>query len=229
MAFARYAKLDRDSSEFFLDLVNRDKAGNDETREHFQDRIKRRLTDRQDLKRRLKIKDALTSDQEARYYDGWLPQAVHICCQLAGHHSIDSIARTLQVDEAKIDAVLQQLVTLGLVEESASGFRSLRDSVHLGKDSPLIGRFHSNWRLKTTDELLTTVGQRGSHYSSVVSMSHETAAKIRELILRHLEDSRALIIPSPPDELFVYCLDFYQLTHSRPEAPKPSPKGTGRR
>jgi plasmid maintenance system antidote protein VapI len=212
--FCRYFHIDLDASEFFLDLVARDKAGNDDTRRHFQQRLDRRLGERLSLKNRLRIDDALTAEHEGRYYDGWLPQAVHICCQLPGSHSAKSLAQTLKAEVGKVESILKDLEAIGLVEKSPSGLKSLKDSVHLAKDSPNNSRFHTNWRLKTTAELMTTARMPGAHYSSVISISAAAVAELQELILRHLEACRAIIVPAPAEQVYVHCIDFYALARS---------------
>lgn len=212
LGFCRFFQLDQEATHHFVDLLSRDKAGNLETRDYFQSKIEKRLADRLNLKKRMNINESLSSEQEAKYYRGWLPQAVHMCCQLPEGRTAKSIAARLTVPEHAVASILKDLESIGLIEADGSTYKCLKDSVYLGKDSPTISRFHVNWRLKTVSEMTTTAKLPGTHYSSVLSMSRVGAKQLRELVLRHVEESRALIISSPSEEIYSYCLDFYPLT-----------------
>ena len=55
----------------------------------------------------------------------------------------------------------------------------------------------------------------GVNYSSIVSLSKETAREIQELIIQHLETARSKIILSEPEALYMYNIDFYSLIPRR--------------
>ncbi len=209
--FCAYFKLGAEQTDFFLDLLARDRAATKETKAHYQKRLDRRLAELSDMKKRWGIAESLTAEQESRYYGSWIPQAVHLYCQLPGPHDAARMATALAVPEERIAKVLRDLAELGFVEKTSAGWVSRRDSVHLGKDSALIGRYHANWRLKTIADLTAQGGAFGTHYSAVVSMSAKTAKELQELILKHLEAARDAIIPSPSEGLYVHSLDFYPL------------------
>lgn len=210
LGFCGYFKLGTEPTEFFLDLLQRDRAATREAKAHFQGRLDRRLAELSDMKKRWKISETLSAEQESKYYGSWVPQAVHLYCQLPGRHTAASIAKALTLTEARVAAVVDDLASLGFLEATSEGLKSLRDSVHLGNDSALIARNHVNWRVKTITDL-TARGRAGRHYSSVVSMSAKTALEIEAMILAHVEQTRAVILPSTSEGLYVYCLDFFPL------------------
>lgn len=211
MRLCAYYRLSAEQTEFFLDLLNRDRAGTREAKAHFQMRIDRRLAELADMKKRWKLDATLTAEHELKYYSTWIPQAVHLYCQLPGTHTAQSIAQALDLAVAKVEKVVADLEALGFIGRSAKGLRSLRDSVHLGKDSEFISRVHVSWRLKAVADLTMRARLPGRHYSSVVSMSEKTAREIDRMILAHIETVREIIGPSPAETLHVYNLDFYPL------------------
>jgi uncharacterized protein (TIGR02147 family) len=212
VAICKFFGLDAEETDHFHDLVNRDKAGNEDTTNYFQTRINKRLEERLNLKKRFKVDNKLSLEQEAIYYRGWLPQAVHMACTLSGNHSSRSIAQLLGVSETQIALTLNDLKTIGLVELVEEGYRASNHSVHLGNDSPMIHHFHTNWRFKAAQDIMTSATLPGVHYSSVATMSQETAKELHQLILSHVERSRALIAPSPSEIMCLYSLDFYPLS-----------------
>jgi hypothetical protein len=215
MRFCGYCELPSDQTEYFLDLLQRDRAGTKEARAHFQTRIDRRLAELSDMKKRWQIAETLTAEQELKYYANWIPQAVHLYCQLPGSHTVESIAQALGLGTDKITKVIADLESLGYLGNGPRGWRSLRDTVHLGKDSEITARSHVHWRLKTIAELTERSRLPGTHYSSVITMNDKAAREIDALILQHIDATRSVILPAPSESLYVYCLDFYPLLQRR--------------
>lgn len=211
LGFCLHEKMSPDQTEYFLDLVCRDRAGTKETRTHYQARIDRRLSELADMKKRWQISESLTADQEQKYYHSWLPQVVHLFCQLPGRHTIASIAEKIGVHEGAVLPVVEDLESIGFIERTSEGIKSIRDSVHLGRGSRFTSRNTVNWRLKVISDITSTGQLPGIHYSSVVSMSRKAAEEIDKLILKHLDEMRDVIVPSPSEALYSYCLDFYPL------------------
>lgn len=212
LRFCRHFALTGDETDFFLDLLNRDRAGDTETRAYFQERLKFRLEERQNLQRRLRVQDALTSDQEAVYFKSWLTQAVHMSTLLPGPHTVASLAARLGAQLPAVEETVKNLVDMGFLQWEKGSLTCVRLMFHLGRSSPWIAKSHYNWRLKTAQTMMETPGSLpGVHYSSVFTLSEETVQEVRELILRHVEEARERIAPSPSERVYVYCIDFYPL------------------
>jgi len=212
LRFCKYSSFDEEETDYFMDLVNKDKAGDTDTKKYYEEKLAKKKEEHLNLKNRLKVAETLTPDQQSIYYRSWLPQAVHLHCHLPGKHTIASLATSLGSTEQQIRSTTSDLVDLGFIEESDNCFVLKNNLVHLGKDSPIIAKSHYNWRIKTTQELMSRSSTKDSHYTSVFTASEATAQKIRELIINHIEETRELIIPSPSEKLYVFCLDFYGLT-----------------
>jgi hypothetical protein len=208
----RHFGLDSDETAYFLDLLHRDRSGDTVAKAYFDELLNQRRADRQNLKKRLKVGSTLSDAQESTYYRNWLPPAVHMVCQLPGKHTAESIAERLAISRRAAERAIAELLELGILATERHGLVSAVDSIHLGKDSPFVNRSHRNWRHKTAEELdQTPASLPGLHYSAVVSLSEADAARLREIIMKHIEATRRVIIPSPAEELYVQCLDFYRL------------------
>jgi hypothetical protein len=208
-----YAMPEEDT-DYFLDLVARDRAGDKVTVRFFQRRLDQKKRDRLDIKKRWNTGEKLSADQQAQYYENWIPQAVHMLCQLPGEHTVRSISQRLLVPEERINAVLQNLTNMSILRFDAGVYHSEVESLHLGKDSKYAQRAHMNWRLKTSFDLMTAPRDVGTHFSSLVTTSETTAKQIRELIFKHLTESREHILGSKEENLYVYAIDFYPITSS---------------
>lgn len=211
LRFCDYFKLEQDETEFFIDMLNRDRAATQEMRAHFQNRLDRQTQERLNIKRRWKDRDYLNPKREQEYFGNWLFQAVHALTQIPSHRSEENIAKTLKITKEQTVNILEHLKRYGLVKQSDSRWKSIKDTLHLGKDSPTIKNFHTNWRVKTASDIMLDPSLRGLHFSSLVTLSRETAMKIERLILDCLEEARKQTLKSKSECLYALIADFYPL------------------
>jgi hypothetical protein len=169
------------------------------------------LEKRHNLKDRLEFKDSLSEVDQAQYYSAWYFTAIHLIVSLSPYTEPQSIARALQLSNSIVLNVLEFLVSRGLVLKLGTQYSVGPTSIHLGKDSPMLLRHHSNWRLKTQVEIEKNP-TAGLHYSSVVTLGRADIPKVKEIMVQAIEQIRAVVRPSPNEELCCYTLDFFELT-----------------
>lgn len=215
LRFCRHIGVNDEATAFFLDLVSAERAADLDSKAYFEARLERARAERRDLKKRLKIAGNLTPNDEARYCRSWVTQAVHMHCQLPGLQTAATIAASLGVEQPAVEDSASILVDLGFIRVERGEYICVNAFFHLGKDSPFTDQIHINWRLKAVQNLGLSGTARGFHYSSVVSLSEETAAEVTELIMKHIESSRKLIAPSPSKLVYSYSLDFFPLSRKR--------------
>ena len=214
VTFCQYFRLNGEETEFFVNLVSRDRAGSVEAKLHFDRILKRQLEERTNLKKRWKTANRLELEPSLRYYETWIPQAIHILSQIDQYQTPESVASALGVDRAKVVDTLRMLDAIGLIKFQNGKIKTLVESIHLEKKSPLHAKFLANWRLKAIEDLAYGRDPNGINYSSVVSLSEDAQLKIKNTIFRHLEETRDLIIKSKSEKLCVYNLDFYSLSRT---------------
>jgi transcriptional regulator with XRE-family HTH domain len=208
---AEFFGFGADETDHFLDLLHRDRSATPAARAYFDRRIEKRNNDRLNLKRRFQEQRQLTPDQESVYYEDWATQAIHMLCQLPGKHTTASIAKVLKLDGARAEAKVKALQAAGFLSAENGSLRTRLESFHLGKDSRVLPRLHSNWRLKTLHEIASGLGPDSVHYTSVMTITEKAARKIRDAILEHLEETRAEIAAAETRALYHYSLDFFPL------------------
>jgi hypothetical protein len=211
IGFCHWLGLNQDETEFFVNLLNKDRAGTPEGREHFGRIIQRQLEERDDLKKRWKTSRSLDLEPSLRYYETWMPQALHMLAQIDGYQTVKELAAELNIEASKATELVKMLEAIGVLSFKNGKIKSQLDSVHLAKNSPMQTRFLTNWRLKAIDDFNLGKDPEGVNYTSVVSLSAEAKVKIKKLIYSHLEDTRNHILKSRSEQLCVYNLDFYSL------------------
>jgi uncharacterized protein (TIGR02147 family) len=209
---AAFFQLSEDETAFFLDLLNRDRAGSSEAKAYFQALIDRKRAERRVFQKRARLSSTLESSQEVTYLSRWTHPLAHAALQIPSYRNPRTLSRLLGLSLAETVDVLQTLSSLKLARKEGDSWLPTKAGLHIGRDSPLAGNFHANWRMKTATELVGRKrGLRHSCFSSVFAISPEVAERVREALLKVLEQARQEMLESPPEELYSLCLDFYPL------------------
>lgn len=197
-----------EESLFFLTLIQFERAGTTSLQNLFKKQLDAMLKKRDDLKQRLTYDKTLDAINEGVYYSSWHYAAIHVLVSIPNIDSKDAIARTLKVSNKRVAEVLEFLCRVGLVAEKKGKYSVGVNRIHLGSDSPHIGKHHTNWRFKAINSL-DAPSDQDLHYSSVVTMSEKDAEKIRKILIEAIESVRAVVRASPEENIYCYGLDFF--------------------
>lgn len=210
--FCSHERLEEDEAEYFIDLLNRDRAGSKQAKAHFSRIIERKLSERNSVGKRAKLKPVLRETQEVRYFQSWTHHLVHAALQISGLSKPENLGKHLGLSAQQVLNSLQVLKDLNLAAENKNEWVVTEKSLHIAKSSPLNDSFHSNWRLNTSALLMK--GLRTSehtHFSSVFSIARSDTELIRETLLNTLQEVRGRMLNSRSERLFTLCLDYYPL------------------
>lgn len=209
-AAARYFSLSKGETEFFLTLVQENRAATTELRRYFERLLKELREKNSRLKEKLNFKDVMSNEVKMTYYSSWLYSAVHMALTIPGLRTVTALAEKFDVSSSHILEILEFLCKYGLVYKDNNFYKSKSSLLHLEKDSPLIARHHSNWRLRALTSL-DEVQDSNFHYSSVVSVSKKDAVRVREHMMKALVEMTEIIKPSKEEELVSLCLDMFHI------------------
>jgi uncharacterized protein (TIGR02147 family) len=209
LSITTFFGFDQLESEYFLVMVNLNRAGSAELRSYYKKKLDDIVDKKLLVRNRVKVADTLTPEQKSIYYSDWLYCAVHVLSAVERYRTVTEIAKRLGVVENRIMDVLQFLETCGLVAKAKNRYMNRAPLVHLTGDSELIRLHHMNWRLRAV-EALSRRNEQNLNYSSVISCSESDSVKIRELFLETIQKARKIIQESSPDEqVYCYNLDFF--------------------
>jgi uncharacterized protein (TIGR02147 family) len=200
----------KDQSRFFLLLVQHDRAGTASLKEHFAEQMKE-LTEKQFmLKNRLHFKRSLSREDQAIFYSSWHYGSIHVLVSVPGCSTVKGISDYLGIPIEKTSEVIEFLVSVGLIVQVGDRYNIGTTHIHLENDSPMISKHHTNWRLQAIQSL-DQKRPEDLHYSSVVTASYEDSPKIREILVKAIEQVRAVVRPSKNETAFSYGIDFFEL------------------
>lgn len=199
-----------EEAEYFLLLVQWERAGSEKLKKRIFSQLQRLKEKRLILKGRLEVKAEISQENQAQFYSSWQFAAVHILLTIKEFQNKDAIARHLGISAKRTAEILEFLISIGLAQNKDGRFTVGTARMHLGHDSPMITRHHINWRLQAIQSLENESGA-DLHYSSVVSIAAKDIEKIKSLLVKSIENTKALIRDSPEEELHSFCLDFFKV------------------
>lgn len=201
-----FLNLTEEESHFFMLLLQKEKAGNNELKKYFEEQISKIKNERNDIKKRLKIKTELNIEDYHQYYSSWEYAAVHILTSIPHFQTKEKIKSKLGLTTPRLNEVLDFLLNKGLIEEKNNKYTIGKVRIHISKDSPFIISHHKNWRQHSI-YALSDKNAENVNYSGVFSIAKEDILKIKEIVLTAIEKSEAVIGPSKEEELIYLGFD----------------------
>lgn len=200
----------KEESSFFLLMVLRDRAGNEELRLHFQEQIDQILTNRMNLVSRMGARQSLSAEIQARYYSSWHYTAIHTALSVPSLQTKQELGNHFGLPLQRISTVLEFLVSAGLAKVAGDRFEYGEMDLRLGSDTADILKHHTNWRMQVMDSF-ERESVRDLHYSGVYSLSAADALKIKDMLLQSIQKNLSVVRDSKEEVLYAVCIDFFNL------------------
>jgi uncharacterized protein (TIGR02147 family) len=207
---SRFFGHSEDEQEYFFLLIQKERSGTAELKRYHAQKIAQLLGKRQILTHRLGKDAVLSRDEQSIYYSSWHYAAIHIAVTIPALRSREALADFFRVPQGKVGEILDYLTSTRLIVRAADGYNIGLAKIRLGNDSHNILRHHSNWRTQVLDAL-DREGPADLHYSAVISLSKADATRIKDAILDQLKKNLKITDASAEEELFCYCVDFFNL------------------
>lgn len=203
-----YWGFDNEERDYFLELVNLARAGSPILKTILLKRLAEIRAKHEDLASRYKKRESIREKDQALYYSSWHLSAIHILLTISEFRTVEEIAKRLSLPPSMVQQSLQQLTRIGLAVRKSGVWLPTENDLHLPKDSPFTSMNHSNWRHRATlDSCRREKG--GVHYTTVHSVSRSDFEKIKEMALRFLDQTRAVVRTSPEEEVTCMTLDWF--------------------
>jgi uncharacterized protein (TIGR02147 family) len=199
-----------EEKNYFLLLVEFARAGTPSLGKHFERQIQKVLDQRVQLKNRFIDKKSLNVEDQAIYYSHWAYVAIHMAVLNPKYRTPGTIAKYFDLSVSKTAQILEFLTSVGLVKNQHGVFLPGEVRIHLGHDSPMISKHHTNWRIQAVRSLERETSQE-LHYSGVISVSFDNLPKIREAMIRALEEVRGIVKESKDETVYSYSVDLFGL------------------
>jgi uncharacterized protein (TIGR02147 family) len=205
---AKYYGLGKSETRYLVILVEIERAGSVELKNHFIEMRNELQKQSLQLSKRLSPDRALTDHERAIFYSSWIYSAAHLMSTLDPHPDFETICRRLKADPERARQVISFLKSIGLVYEEKGKLKASALSTHIEKGSPFLFKHHANWRIKALEKTESLTDEE-LMYSVNVSLSKRDFHKFREEMVRFIQEFLKGVKDSPPEELAQLNLDFF--------------------
>ncbi len=206
----RFLQLSAIELRFLLLLAHEERAGTGELRALYRADRERILEERKVMKNRFATGEALSFENQARYFSSWHYSAIHVLLTIPSFRDKESIRERLRLPIEAVNEALDILLETGLAALEHGRYVPSNTRFFLGNDSPLISKLHQNWRHMAIMRL-DHGRPEDLHYSTVVTLSAKDYDKIREQLVKAIENARETIRTSKEEKLCSFCMDFYEI------------------
>jgi uncharacterized protein (TIGR02147 family) len=210
LGLTRHWNFNDDETDYFLTLVDRDRAGSPALRARLGNRLQASRRKQEDLTKRLKRMEVIPTGIDSTYYSAWYWSAIHILVSIPEFQTIEAISRRLALPDLMVKNCLEALEQQGLVKNSGKNWKIGSASIHLPRNTPVIGVHHNNWRQRAVMDAVQP-GSDGVHYTVVQSLSVRDFEKLKAMMLRWIDEYAAVASPSQEQELICFACDLFRV------------------
>lgn len=214
MQISRFLELDAGEEEYFLLLLHYARAGSKDLEKFYDRKLNEIHERRKEIKARIRARSDLSEAEQMTYYSSWHYVAVHMCLFLPETTNRNSIAEYLGLPAKTITQVLDFLINVGLAKEEQGEVTAGPARIHLEKGSPFISKHHTNWRMRAI-ESLDSPREEDLHYSLVMSVDSKAIEKIREILLKTIQDIEPTLKAAADEKIATLNIDLFDLIKER--------------
>lgn len=210
LGVADYIGFTEFERDYFLVLVQKDRASTHELKTVFSKQIDAMKKASQALKNRLKH-EKFTDEDRATFYSQWYYSAIRLGVSIPALNSVGAISEYLNLDRAQVAKAIEFLLKNKLIVETKGRLDIGPQVTHIGHDSPFVVRHHTNWRLKGL-QAMEKATESDLFYTGPMALSQEAADKIRNLLIELVQKSTKLAANSDSETLRCLTLDWFKVS-----------------
>ena len=209
----RYLALSDLEGNYFLGMVEKARAGNQELRDLIdwkQERIKKEWT----ALRRFKPKRFEFSDEDkAVYYGNWFYAGIRILLSIPKYQNEFAIAEQLKIPPKKVREALNFFLEKGFVTKEGDCYQADFGKLTSGAGAGSIFQknHHKNWRAQGLVSL-DNKKKNDLHLTHLFSISKKDMGLVREKLINSIQEITKTVEKSKDEEAGCICLDLFQLT-----------------
>jgi uncharacterized protein (TIGR02147 family) len=208
---ADFLSLNLSEKNYFLLLVNFERAGSQKLRDHFKSEIKQIQKQKTENLKEIVGQDiSLNEADKAIFYSSWLYSAIRLQTSIDGFQTVEALAKRFQLPREEILKKLQFLVEKNLCVQTAKGYHMGPQRTHLEAGSPYIRPRQVSWRVKGFEKMEIP---QASHlfYTAPMSISEEQYTELRKRITEMIAELGQKVTANKPEKLACLNIDLFDL------------------
>jgi len=210
MELADYLGFTRLESDYFLILVQKERAGTHKLKEYFETKRVELEEKSRDLKNRMVNAQALSEEAKALFYSNWFFSGVRLASSIPTINTPEQLAQYLSLPLPTIHRVLEFLLAHGLVVQNDKGLDMGPARTHIEASSPLVSRHHMNWRTKALQRI-DRFTNKELFFTGPVVFSENAQTEVREILVQAIEKFMKVVQEAPSEKLSCINIDLFNV------------------
>lgn len=207
---ADYLGLNDLEKEYFLALVQYERAGSHKLQNHFKKIIKEVSDKSKDLKKLLPQDMELTDAEKATFHSNWYYSAIRLLTSIEGYKTVDAISEKLNLNKTLVSNVISFLLQHGLCQEKDGKYKLGPSRTHLEADSPYIKTRQISWRVKGFEKM-DNKNPEQLFLTAPMSVSQEQYEKLRASISELVSELSKNVVKEKPEKLICLNVDLFEV------------------
>lgn len=203
--FFGFQKLER---EYFILLVQADRAGNHETKKYFLEKKDQIKKESLKLSNRIDSSKSLTDLERSIFYSSKIYSSVHLFTSIGRGKNLVEIMERFNLKRTRALEIISFLISAGLILDSNGIYSMDAKSTHIEKGSPFLLNHHTNWRVAAVDKAERLTEQE-MMYTGNFSISKKDFLKIREELVSTIQRVIEVVKESPAEEMANLNIDLF--------------------
>jgi uncharacterized protein (TIGR02147 family) len=209
-ALADYFGMSELETDYFIALVERERAGTLKLRRAIDRRIAQLKAQSAQVASRLPRAKTLSEEDKAVFYSHWYYSGARLLTSLEAYRTPDAVAAALSLPPSVVRRVIDFLIATGLCEEVEGELRMGPSRTHVPADSPLVQRHHVNWRLRAM-ERLPRLSDEELAFTMPMTISRQDGPRIREILTETIQRVSETVDRTDPEKLACLNIDWVDI------------------
>ena len=205
-----YMSLTALETDYFLKLVQIERAGTEQLKALFQRHLKQIHTQANEIISRVPVSEKLSEEDRALFYSSWHYTIVRLLTSISRFQTKEKIAFHLSLPVSRIQHVLEFLTSRGLCTEHRGKYVRTEKNTHVEATSPLAIRHHQNWRTKSV-QLHENMTVDDLAFTAPLTLAAKDIPKIRKILLDTISEISKIVEKSPSEETVYLAIDWIKI------------------
>lgn len=197
-------------TDYFLKLVQIERAGNESLKAAFQRHLKQIQSQANEIKERVPESKKLTEQDRAIFYSSWQYSLVRLLTSIPRFQTVEKISFQTGLSVSRVQEILDFLASRGLCVENRGKYIRTEKNTHVEASSPLSTRHHQNWRTKSL-ELQEKLNSEDLAFTAPVSLAAKDIPKVRKILLEAISEVAKVVDASPAEEVVYLGIDWLRM------------------
>jgi len=203
-----YFNLNELETDYFLNLVQYERAGSFTLKNKIKKRIDELKQDSAKVEKHIGKHVELTDKQKTKFYSHWGYSAIRLLCTIENFQTIEKIINVTKLEKSLVLKITSFLLEVNLCQKKGNKIITVPYRTHIKAGTDLVSLHHKNWRLKSIEHSDSLDDENELMFTAPLTISKKDMPIIREKILKLISEVSEVVEQTEPDQLACMNIDW---------------------